>query len=171
MKSSQAPESFPVILISRGRLGPMSGAAYNFDASLQQFVRYIWAISIIPVEDINKVWSEFVEKNIPEVDEDEWANVEPGDFEDFITYVENTWIGGTNRRTGKKQNPRFRHELWNKNQAILNEEDLTTNSSEGYNLQLKLSMPRSANLWKVIHALIKEDSLMAPDMRKVTFLP
>ena len=85
-------------------------AAYNSDARLQQFVRYIWALSIIPVEDINKVWSEFVEKNIPEVDEDEWANVEPGDFEDFITYVENTWIGGTNRRTGKKQNPRFRHE-------------------------------------------------------------
>ena len=50
-------------------------------------MRYIWTLSIIPMEDINKVWSEFVEKNISEVDEDEWANVEPGDFEDFITYV------------------------------------------------------------------------------------
>ena len=53
-------------------------AAYNSDARLQHFVRYIWALSIIHGEDINKVCSEFLEKNIPEVDEDEWANVEPG---------------------------------------------------------------------------------------------
>ena len=35
---------------------------------------------------------------------------------------------------------------------------LTANCYEGYNLQLKLSMLKSANLWKVIHSLIKEDS-------------
>ena len=89
-------------------------AAYNSDARLQQFVRYVWALSLIPEEDITKVWERFVEKNVPEVEEDEWANVEPGDLEGFVSYVENTWIGGTNRRTGRKQNPKFRHALWNK---------------------------------------------------------
>ena len=36
---------------------------------------------------------------------------------------------------------------------------------EGYNLQIKLSMPRSANLWKVIHCLMKEESLVALKLR------
>ena len=146
-------------------------AAYNSDARLQQFVRYVWALSLIPEEDIAKVWDKFVEKAVPEEEEDEWANVEPGDLEAFVSYVENTWIGGTNRRTGRKQNPKFRHALWNKNKAIMNDDDLTTNSSEGYNLQIKLSMPRSANIWKVIHCLIKEDSLVALKLRDQAIAP
>ena len=55
-------------------------AAYNSDARLQQFVRYVWALSLIPEEDIAKVWDKFVEKAVPEVEEDEWANVEHGDW-------------------------------------------------------------------------------------------
>ena len=140
-------------------------AACNIDSRLQQFVRYVWGLSLIPVEDITEVWTEFVVKNIPDVEEDEWPNVEPGDLEDLVAYVENTWIGGRNRRTGKPQMPKFKHDLWNKNQAILQGEDLTTNSSEGYNLQLKLAMPKSANLWNMIMALIKEDSLVALKLR------
>ena len=57
------------------------------------------------------------------MEENEWAIVEPGDLKGFVSYV-NTWIGGANRRTGRKQNLKFRH-------AFLNEDDLTTNSSEG----------------------------------------
>ena len=38
-------------------------------------------------------------------------------------------------------------------------------------MQLKLSMPRSANLWKVIHCLIKEDSLVAPKLRDQATAP
>ena len=48
---------------------------------------------------------------------------------------------------------------------------MTANSSEGYNLQIKLSMPRSANLWKVIHCLIKEDSLVALKLRDQAIAP
>ena len=44
-------------------------------------------------------------------------------------------------------------------------DDLTTNSSEGYNLQLKLAMPKSANLWNMIIAIMKEDSLVALKLR------
>ena len=66
---------------------------------------YIRALSLVPVEDIVKVWKDFVVKNIPEVEEDEWPNVEPWDLDDFVTYVENTWVGPVNKRTGKRQNP------------------------------------------------------------------
>ena len=52
-------------------------AVYNTDPRLQQFVRYIWALSLVPVEDITKVWNEFIEENVPEVEDDEWPNVEP----------------------------------------------------------------------------------------------
>ena len=140
-------------------------AAYNSDPRLQQFIRYLWALSLLPIEDISKVWSEFVILNIPEVEDNEWPNVEPGDLDQFVTYFENTWIGGRNRRTGRPQNPKFKHGLWNKNEAILRGDDLTTNSSEGYNLQLKLAMPKSANLWNMIISIMKEDSLVALKLR------
>ena len=138
---------------------------YNADNKMQQFVRYIWALSLIPEDDIAQAWSEFVQMQAPDLEEGEWHNVDPADLESFINYVKNTWIGGTNTRTGKQQNPKYRHSLWNKHEAIIENQDLTTNSSEGYNLQLKNSMPRSANLWKVINNLIKEDSLMALKLR------
>ena len=93
------------------------------------------------------------------------AKYEPGDLDDFVSYVKNTWVGPVNKRTGKRQNPNFRHQLWNKNEAILNGDDLTTNSSEGFNLQMKQSIPKNANLWKLIHLLIKDDSLVFLKLR------
>ena len=74
-------------------------------------------------------------------------------------------MGGFNRRTKQRQNPRFPHELWNKNEAILNDEDLTTNSSEGYNLQVKLALPKGARVWTVIKAFVREESLVALKLR------
>ena len=144
---------------------------YNSDPKMQQFVRYIWALTLIPEADIVDAWCEFVQKQAPDLEEGEWHNVEPADMENFINYVANTWIGGINSRTGKQQNPKFRHHLWNKHQAILENQDMTTNSSEGYNLQLKNSIPKGANLWKVIYTLIKEDSLMAIKLREAAIGP
>ena len=77
----------------------------NIDTRLQQFVRYIWALSLVLVEDIIKFWNDFVVKNIPEVEEDEWPNVEPGYLDDFVNYVDNTLVVPVNKRTGKRQNP------------------------------------------------------------------
>ena len=144
---------------------------YNSDPKMQQFVRYIWALTLIPEDDIADAWFEFVQKQAPDLEEGEWHNVEPADMENFINYVTNTWIGGINSRTGKRQNPKFRHNLWNKYQAILENQDMTTNSSEGYNLQLKNSTPKGANLWKVIYSLIIEDSLMAIKLREAAIAP
>ena len=35
-------------------------AAYNCDADLQQFVRCIWALSLVPIKDVKEVWNKFV---------------------------------------------------------------------------------------------------------------
>ena len=80
-------------------------AVYNTDPRLQQFLRYIRAVSLVPVEDITKVWTEIIEEKVPEVEDDVWPNVEPGDLDQFVSYVVLTWVGGVNRRTGKRQNP------------------------------------------------------------------
>ena len=121
-------------------------SAYNSDAGLQQFVRYFWALSLLPVEDIRDVWKNFVLPYADVFDDVEWDNVEPADLENYFGYLENTWIGGVNQRTGKDVRPKFQHDLWNKNKAILDDADLTTNSSEGYNNQIKIAVPKEASL-------------------------
>ena len=59
----------------------------------------------------------------------------------------------------------FQHELWNKHQAVLEDQDRTTNSTEGYNHQLKNAVSKGANLWTVINYLQKEESLVAVKVR------
>ena len=140
-------------------------AAYNCDADLQQFVRYIWALSLVPIKDIKEVWNKFVSPFTEVFEDVEWDNVEPRDLEAYFTYLERTWIGGTNPRTGKECRPMFQHELWNKHQAVLEDQDRTTNSAEGYNHQLKNAVPKGANLWTVINYLQKEESLVAVKVR------
>ena len=44
----------------------------------------------------------------------------------------------------------FRHEQWNKVYAVLNDEDTTTNCSEGFNNAIQLSIPLNANVFLVI---------------------
>ena len=82
---------------------------YNSDNQMQQFVRYIWALSLIPEDDIAQAWSQFVQMQAPDLEEGEWHNVDPADMESFINYMKNTWIEGTNTRTGKQQNPKYHH--------------------------------------------------------------
>ena len=49
---------------------------------------------------------------------------------------------------------------------ILEDQDTTTNRSEGFNLQLKLSIPRNANLWALITQFRREDALVASKLRE-----
>ena len=61
--------------------------------------------------------------------------------------------------------PKFQHDLWNKNVAVLEDEDLTTISAEGYNNQVKGAIPKGASLWTIIHFVIKEEILVALKLR------
>ena len=46
--------------------------------------------------------------------------------------------------------------------------DTTTNNLEGFNLQVKLSIPRNANIWAIITQFRKEDSLVEAKLREAT---
>ena len=61
--------------------------------------------------------------------------------------------------------PKFKHELWNKYQAVLDEDPTTTNSSEGYNNAIQLSIPHNANVFSIIKQFITEDSLVEIKLR------
>ena len=136
-------------------------SAYNKRPQLQTFVRHLWALTLVPITDILDTFTKLSETGWPELGDDG----EDEDLEEFASYFETTWVGGFNRRTKQRQNPRFPHELWNKNEAILNDEDLTTNSSEGYNLQVKLALPKGARVWTVIKSFMREESLVALKLR------
>ena len=60
----------------------------------------------------------------------------------------------------------FRHELWNKIEAVLNDEDTTTNCSEGFNNAIQLSIPHNANVFSVIKQFKAEDALMMVKLRE-----
>ena len=142
-------------------------AAYNSDPRLQEFVRRLWGLSLVPEDQVVKVWESFVEKSWPEIDvEEEWTNVEPENVEDFLIYFEKTWIGLTNPRSGGRRNPRFPIHLWNKYTAVMDEEPTTTNSAEGFNSASKLYLQRNASIWAVITQFKTEESLVLVKLRE-----
>ena len=55
--------------------------------------------------------------------------------------------------------------MWNKHSAILARQDLTTNSSEGTNSAIKISVSRNANIWNIMKQIKNEDGLVALKLR------
>ena len=92
--------------------------------------------------------------------------VKRNDLQDFINYLLKTWIGPIHARSGQRRYPMFRHELWNKMEAVLNDEDTTTNCSEGFNNAIQLSIPHNANVFSVIKQFKAEDALMMVKLRE-----
>ena len=142
--------------------------AYNSYEKFQNFIRYFWGLSLVKEEDVIKVWENFVLAACPEADE---MHVDEDDLHDFLTYLTRTWIGPINQRTGARRSPIFRHGLWNKMNAVLQGDDTTTNSSEGFNNAIQLSIPHNANVFSLIKQFRAEDALMVVKLREAAVLP
>ena len=84
------------------------------------------------------MWDDFVVPSIPEDAATDWG-IREDHLMDFLEYFEKTWIGGKDLRTSNRRNPRYRHSIWNKFDAVVST-DMTTNSSEGFNHALQLSV-------------------------------
>ena len=77
---------------------------------LQTLVCYFWALSLVPPDKIIPVWEYFIEDRYNEMKpafEDEVEAVE-----EWLGYVERTYIGVINGRTGNRKAPMFFHSLW-----------------------------------------------------------
>ena len=55
--------------------------------------------------------------------------------------------------------------MWNKHSAILTMQDVRTNSSEGTNSVIKISVSRNANIKNIIKQIKNKDSLVALKLR------
>ena len=139
-------------------------SSYNRSIGLQTLVRYLWGLSLVPVTDVIKVWEQFILPSLPEDAPAQWEVTEEH-LENFLEYFEKTWIGGKDIRTNSRRNLCYRHELWNKYDAVINDNDTTTNASEGFNHVLQMSIPNHANVWQIIKQFKNEDGLMSLKLR------
>ena len=132
------------------------GSLYANSEEFQTLVRYIWALSLVPPDMIIPVWEDFIQDRYNELKpafEDEAEAVE-----DWLGYVERTYIGALNWRTGNRKSPMFAHSLWSKFAVVLEDEALTSNSAEGFNAALALSLPRNCSIWTLIKQLQSEEN-------------
>ena len=97
-----------------------------------------------------------VEKKIKEL-EPAWPE-EKDEVDEFIEYFDKNFVGAINGRTGIRNQPRFPHTLWNKHDAVINDEFLTTNSAEGYNYGLSSALPANSGTWTVVASLQAEEA-------------
>ena len=151
----------------------------NTNLDLQNWHRRLWALSLIPEEDIISVWEEELVATIPfqedrgedETDDSEFENEDESfnhRLSNFFTYFEHTWIGYKHPRTGMRKSPKFAHSIFNKFNALINDEDTTTNRSESHNNQMKLNLPRQANVWAIIRHLKEEEGLAMKKLQEAS---
>ena len=130
---------------TQGRFGLTNFNDSNPD--VQQFIRMLWCISLVPIGNMFEVFDKYVLPLLPELnseeEEDDTTNSDyTAAMEKYLEYWELTWLGKVNRRTGIRGRPRFKHELWNKFETVKNgSDDLTNNNSEAYNHVMKLTIP------------------------------
>lgn len=131
---------------------------YTSNESLQVLIRYIWGLSLAPIDQIVPLWEDFIRVKYEEMSESDAFEGEDEAVDEWIGYFERTYVGALNWRTGNRKQPLYPHEVWNKNKSILSDDPTTTNSAEGYNNALKSSLPRNNSIWTLLKQLQKEEN-------------
>ena len=142
---------------------------YQNNEDFQTLVRYLWALSVVPEEDIVRTWEDVISSRHDELKPNFEDNSEQVDL--FLEYFEKTWIGALNWRTGARRNPMFPHAVWNKYETVLSDEPLTSNAAEGFNGAFALSLPNNASIWALIQQLRTEENSNDRKMRDVLLGP
>ena len=131
------------------------GTFYNKCPEFQTLVRLVWALALVPCDQIVNVWENYI---VPKVREFQPSFEDYLDeIDNFLIYVESTWIGALNPRTGIRKRPTFSHSMWNKHTTVMDDGFSTTNSCEGYNKAFGLSVNSRSGLWSVISQLQTEE--------------
>lgn len=134
------------------------------DVTIQNWIRLLWSLSYVPIDDVLKVFTEYVLPNMPEIDDDEENQEEAADFEkaleDYIAYFEATYLGKVNLRTGMRGRPRFKYEYWNHFDIVSNDSgEITNNKSEAFNSLMKITIPMAPNIFTILKAIQDEDAI------------
>ena len=134
------------------------------DITIQNWIRLVWSLSYVPIDDVVKVYTEYILPNMPEIDDEEENREEAADFvkalEEYIAYFEATYIGKVNPRTGRRGRPRFKLEYWNHFDAVVNDSgEITNNKSEAFNSLMKITIPMAPNIFAILKAIQDEDAI------------
>ena len=121
---------------------------YNNDVDVQVWYRKIWSLSMVPHEDIIKTF-EKIRDSVPlyeEEDDDDGTGAQLNRrFQDYLHYLEKTWIGLPTNKTRaateekKRKKPRFSWDSWNHRADLLEGKEVTSNQSESYNSSSKVN--------------------------------
>ena len=143
------------------------GSLYNSNVEFQTFVRYLWALSLLPETDICDAWEDFISSKY-DILKDSLDDEDAVDaIDSFLEYFEKTWVGSLNWRTKQRRNPMFAYSMWNKYNSVLTDDPLTSNSAEGYNSALSASLPVNCGIWTLIQQLRTEESMNMKKLRDV----
>ena len=67
-----------------------------------------------------------------EEDDDDEARDFNASMEQFLLYLEQTWIGTKNQRTHLRGRPKFEMKTWNKYRQVTDGEEVTKNGPESW---------------------------------------
>ena len=117
----------------RERISEISGL-------LQDYVRTIWSVALVPVEDISWYWAHIVLPTKPQIELEESDNndvrkAESQAVEKLLEYVERNFIGRINGE-GRYESPLFSPEMWSKYNSALQCHMVNTNKAEVTNLYI-----------------------------------
>lgn len=127
---------------------------FHDSESFQIGLDLIYQLCMVPAEDIvmafENVILPFFEENYAEEDEE---------VQDFLQYVERTYIGKLNPRTLKRTAPPFPHSMVSIHERIKLDMDTTNNAVENWNGRWNRTVGTNHNLWRIINAFKQEDAL------------
>ena len=132
------------------------------ETTFNELVYKIYALSLVPAEDVVQFYQEQIVDVIDsKLDQDEDWKEGHEELNDFMEYMDKTWIGKPIRgRPGARRSPLFDYKLWNQYQAFLEEEDVVTtnNCLESWSRTWNGLMGVSPNVFKVISGFIDQES-------------
>ena len=106
----------------------------SLESSLQDYVRTIWSVALVPAGDISWYWEHLVLPAKPQIElEDSDNNKErkaiSQGVENLLEYVERNFIGRRDRE-GRYERPELSPEVWSKYNSALHCQTVETNKAE-----------------------------------------
>ena len=101
-------------------------------------------------------------------EDESWGEYED-EINEFIHYLEKTWIGRILGRSNARQSPMFKYEMWSIHVDILDGSKFTSNSVEAWNNAWNSSLEKNASVWKVVQGFRREDGIVKGKLRDIMF--
>ena len=101
----------------------------SLESSLQDYVRTIWSVALVPAGDISWYWEHIVLPAKPQMDNNKESKDISQTVENLLEYVERNFIGRRDRE-GRYERPQFSPEVWSKHDSALQCQTVHTNKAE-----------------------------------------